>query len=224
MAKMEWIKTAFSAGYDSGDVLAEIPTGNRLKDEVKIGGSYREVFRKAIFPFLRRDSRVLEIGPGKGSWTRAMLAFLPEGSVTAVDFVDVTQWLDPSQYHGRLILHQVEDFDLECVPDDHFDFIWSFGVLCHHTVEQIGRVFSATLRKIKSGGVAVHDYGDWNKIYRSGRIGRFERLFDLPDEEVWWPYNTKEATAATARQAGWEVIFDDLNLCERDGLIVLKRW
>jgi hypothetical protein len=46
----------------------------------------------------------------------------------------------------------------------------------------------------------------------------------LPDEEVWWPYNTKETTAAIARQAGWEVIFDDLNLCERDGLIVLKRW
>src|SRR5579859_6023483 len=137
MADMDWLKTAFTSGYDSGEILDSVPSSTRLKQEVLIGGSYRTAFFKAVFPFLRPDSNVLELGPGKGSWSRAILSFIPEGTLTTVDFVDVTRWLRPEDYAGRLICHQVSDFSLSELPDDQFDFAWSFGVLCHHTIEQI---------------------------------------------------------------------------------------
>jgi hypothetical protein len=218
----EWLKTGFQHGYDSGDVLAEVPNSVRLREEVLIGGSYREAFFKACFPYLRPDSRVLEIGPGRGSWTRAILEHLPDGVLETVDFADCTPWLQPERYGGRLICHRTNDFSLDCVPDDRFDFIWSFGVLCHHTIEQIAGVLASSFRKARRGACAVHEYAEWMKLYRSGRIGQIGELVD--DNSHWWPSNSKESMAAAARAAGWRVIHDDLDLFERDGVIVLKKW
>lgn len=69
-------------------------------------------------------------------------------------------------------------------------------------------------------------YAEWNKLYRSGRPLQVSDLIQKPttDAESWWPSNSKEATARTAEKCGWRVIFDDLDLFERDGLVVLKRW
>jgi hypothetical protein len=226
MAEIDWLKTAFTFGYDSGEILDPVPSSTRLKQEILIGGSYRTAFFKAVFPFLRPDSNVLELGPGKGSWSRAILNFIPEGTLTTVDFVDVTSWLRPEDYAGRLICHQAADFSLSELPDDQFDFAWSFGVLCHHTIEQIEIVLTKLLRKTKIGGVSVHQYADWNKIYKSGRPLQVADLIQksVTDLESWWPSNSKPAMAAAAERAGWRIVFDDLDLFERDGIIVLKRW
>jgi len=200
MAEMEWLKTTFTAGYDSREILDAVPSATRLKQEVMIGGSYRTAFLKAAFPFLRPDSAVLELGPGRGSWSRAILHFIPRGNLTTVDFVDVTDWLRPGDYAGRLTCHQVDDFSLSVLPDEQFDFCWSFGVLCHHTIEQIETVLTALIRKTKIGGVSVHQYADWNKLYRSGRPLQVADLIQKPttDAESGWPSNSKEARAAAA--------------------------
>lgn len=223
MAKLDWLKTAFEHGYDSGDILAEAPNAIRAKEEALIGGSYREAFRKAVLPFLRPDSKVLELGPGMGTWSRAILEYIPDGSLTALDFVDLRSSLRPEDYGGRLLFHQVWDFSFDSVRDNEFDFFWSFGVLCHHTIPQIAEILARSLSKLKIGAVAVHEYGEWNKLFRSGRSRQFEACIHLPDSESWWPFNTKEAMASIAKQAGWEVLFDDLDIFDRDGVIVLKR-
>jgi hypothetical protein len=226
MADIDWLRNYFTYGYDSGEILDPVPSSVRLKQEILAGGSYRDAFFKAVLPFIRPDSNVLELGPGKGSWSRAILHFLPQGTLTTADFVDVTEWLRPDDYEGRLICHRLTDLSLTEIPENHFDFCWSFGVLCHHNIEQIESVLSASLRKVKIGGVAVHQYGDWNKIYSSGRPLQVADLIQQPgtDQESWWPSNSRQAMAAAAERAGWRVLFDDLALFERDGIIVLKRW
>jgi SAM-dependent methyltransferase len=225
VAELEWMRTTFAGGYESGDVLSERPDPVRVREEALIGGSYRECFLKAVLPFLRPDSRVLELGPGRGSWTRALLAHVPQGEVHTVDLLDVSEWLDPREFGGRLTLHQVADLDLSEVPDGYFDLFFSFGVLCHHGTEQIGRILASARRKTIPGGVAVHQYGEWNKLYASGRIVAHP---DLPtresDDDSWWPFNTRDAMRATAEAAGWRVLWDDLDLFARDGVCVLKAW
>jgi hypothetical protein len=76
---------------------------------------------------------------------------------------------------------------------------------------------------MRPGAVAVHQYGEWNKLYASGRMVAFP---DLPtresDEDSWWPFNTRDAMRATAEAAGWTVLWDDLDLFARDGVCVLK--
>jgi hypothetical protein len=199
VATEEWLKSAFAEGYDSGDILSPVPSSRRLHQEALIGGSYREAFHRAVFPFLRPDSRVLELGPGKGSW-----------------------WNNATEYRGRLVRHRVDSFTLDGVPDRYFDVCFSFGVLCHHAIEQIGQVLHATRSKMALGGVAMHQYAETHKFYRSGRAVDFPDLPSLPDS--WWPPNTVEAMAVTAEAAGWTVIEADMGLFDRDGMILLKAW
>lgn len=224
MPTLDWLRREFSYGYDSGNVLSLVPNLRRFREERAIGGSYRNLFKQGLLPRLREDSRVLELGPGRGSWTRAILAHVPRGEVHTVDFQDVTRWLNPARYDGRLTCHRVTDNSMKGPPDRYFDVFWSFGVLCHNNQSSIEEILASALAKMKPGGLAVHEYGDWNKLNAYGwERGRIPLEFrSKPDEEIWWPRNDGESMVRIATRAGWEVVSADLALVQRDGIIVLR--
>lgn len=225
MPTLDWLKKEFNYGYDSGNVLSVIPNRQRRIEEKRIGGSYRKVFMEAVLPYLKPDSVVLELGPGKGSWSRAILENIPDGQLHVVDYQDVSRWLEPEKYDKRLICHKVDDNLFSSVEDDCFDFFWSFGVLCHNNVEQIGEILKNSLCKMKPGGVAVHQYADWKKLEIWGwKKGRVPLEFkDKKDEDIWWPRNDEATMVDIAKEAGWEVLNGDLGLLRRDSIILLKR-
>jgi SAM-dependent methyltransferase len=224
MPTLDWLKSEFKYGYDSGNVLSRIPGRVRFNEERAAGGSYRKLFLQAAVPYLRKDSRVLELGPGRGSWSRALLEFIPDGELHTVDFQDVTQWLKPKRYGGRLICHRVSDNSFSGLPDLYFDFFWSFGVLCHNEIASIRDSLSNARRKLKPQAYAVHQYGDWEKLERFGWAkGRVPVEFkDKPDSEIWWPRNSQASMIAAAEAAGWEVVTADLDLVRRDSIILLR--
>jgi hypothetical protein len=225
MPSEDWLHTAFSYGFDSGNVLSRIPNLRRWFQERKIGGSYRDVFLEAVKPYLTPASIVLELGPGRGSWSRAILQHIPEGQLYTADFVETRKWLNPERYAGRLTSFRVEDNSFSCFQNDYFDFFWSFGVLCHQNPHNISEILTNCLGKMKRGGIAVHQYADWQKLdqfgWRKGRVP--ERFKTLPDAEIWWPRNSREQMATVAKLAGWTVVSEDLGLLERDGMICLRR-
>ena len=73
MPTIDWLKQEFGYGYDSGNVTSFFANRVRRNEEKRIGGSYRRVFKEAIRPFVKSDSNVLELGPGKGSWSRSIM-------------------------------------------------------------------------------------------------------------------------------------------------------
>lgn len=225
MPTKEWLKKEFDYGYDSGNVLALIPRAARRQEEARIGGSYRRVFRKGVLPHLKRDSVVLEIGPGRGSWSRAILRHIPRGRLHTVDFQDVTRWLQPETYGGRLVCHQVTDNSFSRFEDDTFDLFWSMGVLCHNNADHIREILRNALPKMKPGGIAVHQYGDWDKLeaYGWAKGGIPIDFKDQEDDQIWWPRNSKQKMCALAGEAGWTVVTPDLRLVKRDSIIVLRR-
>ena len=225
MPALDWLRNRFRFGYSSGNILVPIPGPIRLVEEAKIAGSYREVFRKAVLPYLAQDSRVLELGPERGSWTRAILKHRPRAQVTVVDFQDVAKWLKPERYDGRLICLRVSDNSFSTVEDGSFDFMFSFGVLCHNDAEHIREILRNSLPKMKREGIAAHQYGDWNKLAAYGwrRGGIPARFQQQADDEIWWPRNTRERMSAMATETGWTILCPDLDLVRRDGIIVLQR-
>jgi Methyltransferase domain len=224
MPTLDWIRAEFHYGYDSGDVLARLPGFVRFREERAIGGSYRKVFLNAVAPYLRSESHVLELGPGKGSWSRAILKYLPSGELHTVDLQDVTKWLHPEKYGARLVCHQVNDNTFDCLQESYFDFFWSFGVLCHNEVGSIRTILGNARKKVKPGAWSVHHYGDWRKLDRFGwKRGRVPVEFQSkPDHEIWWPRNDSDTMARTASEAGWEVVAPDMDMLLRDSMILLR--
>ncbi len=226
MPDQSWLKKEFQYGYDSGDVLALEPDEARRKEEEVIGGSYREVFLKGLLPHLREDSRVLELGPGRGSWTRAILTHVARGEVQTADFQDVTPWLKPENYGGRLVCRRVTDNTFRDFPDDHFDVFWSFGVLCHNNAEDVKEILANARPKLVAGAVCVHQYADWVKMEASKGTtycGLPANYRDLPDADIWWPRNDQARMAEIIRAAGYECLSIDLDLVKRDSIAVFRK-
>jgi len=194
-------------------------------EEESVGGSYRKVFLNAVKPYLKSDSRVMELGPGKGAWSRAILSKIPAGELHILDFQDVTEWLNPERYNGRLHCHKVSDNSFSCVKNDYFDFFWSFGVLCHNNVEHIAEIMKNAIAKMKIGGIAAHQYADWKKLDAFGwEKGKVPTAFrSQPDNDIWWPRNDSATMSAIVEKCGWTVLSPDLDLIKRDSIIVLQR-
>lgn len=224
MPTLGWLQQEFSYGYDSGDVLSLIPGMVRFSEERRSGGSYRRVFKRAVEPYLRPNSKVLELGPGKGSWSRAILKFIPDGELHTVDFQDVTPWLNPDAYAGRLTCHRVQDNTFRGVPDGYFDLFWSFGVLCHNEGASILDILRSVRSKMKPGAISIHQYGDWVKLERFGwsRGGVPDAFKSKSDQDIWWPRNDQQKMTKLAIDAGWEVQCADLGFLKRDSLILLR--
>lgn len=228
MASTDQLRRLFAEGYDSGDVLRRWPDRQRRREESRIGGSYRRFFLEAVRPHLTDTSAVMELGPGRGSWTRALLASVPRGRVEVLDFHDVAQWLRPERHGGRLVCHRIADNSFDAVDDGSFDLFFSFGVLCHNTTPDIAEIMRNALPKMRPGAVAVHHYGDWSKLDALGwdeeRYGVPAAYRELDDEHEWnfWPRNDPETMARVCTEAGWVVEEADLGLFERDSVIRLR--
>ena len=225
MPTTEWLKKEFHYGYESGDILAAMPDAQRQKEEAVIGGSYSVFFEEGVCPLLAKGSRVLELGPGAGSWTKALLGVLTEGEVHTCDFQDVRQWLHPELYDGRLSCTKVRDNSFSEFKDEYFDLFFSFGVLVHCNHDLIYDILRNALRKVKFGGYGLHNFGDWKKLTAWGwDRGKIPTSFaQLTDNEIWWPRNTTVIMAKIAQDAGWTVEKADLEYFQRDGIILLRR-
>jgi len=226
MPTLNSLRRLFPNGYNSGNVLSRIPGPRRIVEEVRVGASYRNVFFRAVQPYIKPDSKVLELGPGSGSWTRAILKHVPRGEVHTVDFQDVRGWIHPDPRGGRLVCYHVFDNSFAAVPAATFDFFWSFGVLCHNNLDHIREIFRNVLSKMKPGAFAAHEIGDWSKLDQLGwgrRWGVPAHFKDQPDDAIWWPRNSAEQTCRVAVEAGWEVVERDLGVLRRDSLCVLRK-
>jgi len=218
MATIAELKTKFRDGYSSGDILSVDPDELRARRERTSGCDYLEIFHKAIAPHIAGKSQVLEIGPGRGSWTKSMLSFNPECTVHALDFLDLTQFFPEDLYDGRLKLVRIQGNTFKEVPNDHFDFFWSFGVLCHCEMPHVQRILERSLMKVKPGCSAIHQHGEW------GKTDRYEKGLAAGKPWIkWWPRNTTANMVKMAKAAGWEVVEPDMGLIDRDGLIHLRR-
>lgn len=226
MPTLDWLKKEFNYGYDSGNVLSVIPSIQRYKEQKLSGGSYKKVFFEAVLPNMCPDSTVLEIGPGRGSWTRAILKHLPQGKLHVVDFQDVSQWLHPENYGERLICHKVSDNSYYSMfQKDSFDFCWSFGVFVHFNVEHIEEVLRNIFPIMKPNGIVSFNFADWEKLeeFGWGKSGIPIDFKNKSDDEIWWPRNNKETMRRVASKIGWEIISIDLDILKRDPIIVLRK-
>jgi hypothetical protein len=123
------------------------------------------ITQACIRPYISPDTVALEIGPGHGAYTRAMLDAREVWCLDALSAEHNAFWEHVgTQPHVHYI--QVRDHSCAMLPEDGIDFVFSFDVLCHVPFEGIEAYAGALVPKLRSGAHCFWMVADYAKYRR----------------------------------------------------------
>ena len=134
-----------------------------------------------IRPYVKPDSVVIEIGPGRGAWTKSIAELNPR-HVYAVDAAS-TEHTGFWNYLGKrpnVDYIVASDFALTGIPDNSADYFFSFGCFCHLRPEMCEAYIGSLARKMKSGAqgfLMIADYDKFNACIARHADTSIERAF-----------------------------------------------
>jgi hypothetical protein len=141
-------------------------------------------FCSCIRPYLAQGATVLEIGPGRGAWTKT---FLGRGCerIYAVDVAppEHTGFWEYVGYHSEIQYIVDQDLSLSEIPENSIDFFFSFGVFCHLLPEMCETYIDSLSRKMRSGGrgfLMIADFDKYNYCRLNSGKTSIRTIFDAP--------------------------------------------
>ncbi|NVM05306.1 MAG: class I SAM-dependent methyltransferase [Candidatus Helarchaeota archaeon] len=152
----------WKGGYYEGDPLD--PYGISTYGQMGFISILHAVYQVCIKPYIKSDTVVLEIGPGRGTWTKTMLNAKEIWCLDVLSAKNNKFWeYIGSKNKGKVNYIQVKDFSCSDLPEEHFDFLFSFGTFCHIPVEGQHKYYRNIYSKIRKGGTAMVMFSDLNK-------------------------------------------------------------
>src|SRR4051794_408332 len=128
MARRDMTEThvVWPGGYFEGDPLD--PMGTSTYGAFGYLSVLHAVYLMCIRPYVDPETRAIEIGPGRGAWTRTLL---PAREVVVIDAVPADangfwEYVGNRAHVQYLVDGAFDDVDL---PEAHFDYLFSFGCL-----------------------------------------------------------------------------------------------
>jgi len=177
-AELKSFGSLWEGGYFEGDPLDPYRSGSTYRGMGFVSVLFA-TYIACIKPYITPSTIALEIGPGRGAWTRTLLG---AKEVWALDALSA-EHNGTLKYLGNppnLIYHQVEDFSCSVLPENHFDYVFSFGCLCHVSFGGITAYARNLFPKLKSGAHCfwmVADYKKFNSaIDRADPTGLWENV------------------------------------------------
>jgi SAM-dependent methyltransferase len=144
--------------------------------------------------WIPEGTAVLEIGPGAGRWTEALLARASQ--LTLLDVSERPLELCRERFAeeaGRMAFVQSSGNDMPGVADGSIDAVWSFDVLVHVAPLDIAGYLSEIARVLTPEGVAVLHHADGRN---RGRV---------PSRAGWRAPMSRGLLAALAAERGLRV-------------------
>ena len=244
-------QTLWKTGYFEGDPLDPMAPSCYL--DIGYMSILHVTYLVCMRPFITPDTVALEIGPGRGAWTKCMLKSREVWCLDALSADHNGFW----QYVGRakhVQYFQVNDFTCSMLPDRHFDYLFSFGCLCHVSFEGITQYLTNLFRKLKPGAncfIMVADYDKYNRAVRTwdqlnvcrtlpARLHTARRIYDAllrkdrrpkllaPDTDDIpapgrWYHAGSERTCELLQKLSYRVINSDMGVNHRDPVIHFTR-
>ena len=163
----------WDGGYFEGDPLDPLGrSGYRKYGYISI---LHATYLRCIKPYVNAGTVALEIGPGRGGWTKALL---PAREVWALDALSAEHngFFEYVGRHDHVKYLQVTDFECRDLSERHFDYMFSFGCLCHVSFEGIAAYARNLFPKLVAGANCFWMVADKSKFLRF--LGERER-FDI---------------------------------------------
>lgn len=132
---------------------------------------------EVMLKYIKSGKTILEIGPGGGRWTEALLQIAKH--LVLIELSDRCIEVCKQRFANcRNISYFVNNgTDLSFISDDSVDFIWSFDVFVHINPKDIGHYLQQLSRILRSGGRGIiHHAKDGNK-YGGWRSDMTAKLF-----------------------------------------------
>jgi hypothetical protein len=153
----------WQGGFFSGDPMDRMYSPHDVFGYV---GIYYAIYLACIKPYVGPETVALELGPGRGAWTRTLLSAREVWALDALSAEHNSFW----EYVGRadnVRYVQVRDFSCSMLPDNSIDYVFSYDTLCHVSFEGI-EAYVANLRpKLHDGAhgfVMVADFAKYRRF------------------------------------------------------------
>jgi hypothetical protein len=168
----------WQGGYYEGDPLD--PMGQSAYGEMGYLSVLYATYLLCIKPYVSSETIVLEIGPGRGAWTKTMLHAREVWCLDALSAEHNGFW----SYVGRqphVRYEHISDFSCSVVPDGSVDFLFSFGCFPHISPEGIAEYMRNLYSKLRPGAHGFISFADYDKLNWAYRhIDRFSVSRTLP--------------------------------------------
>lgn len=138
----------WEGGYYEGDPLVFL--GKSSYGSYGYISTLHATYLRCIKPYITNETVALEIGPGRGGWTKALL---PAKEIWVLDALSAEHngFFEYLNHPKNVKYIQVEDFRCTALPENHFDYMFSFGCLCHVSFDGISEYAENIFDKLKSG-------------------------------------------------------------------------
>lgn len=178
------------------------------------GVTYYEIYDKGVRPFVDEESVVLEIGPGRGAWTKGLLTAKEVWALDAksLEHNKIMEYLNSPE---NLKYFQVRDFECRDLPDDYFDFVFSYGVFCHIPWEGISAYMQNIYKKMKKNAEAVIMISDDVKSPDNVNYGEWYPGCFVP--------NNADKMSKLLKSIGYLTKDSDFLRCKRDSIIYFTK-
>jgi hypothetical protein len=201
-------------GYFEGDPLD--PKASSSYESRSYMSILHATYLRCIKPYVADYINALEIGSGRGAWTKCMLGFaevhvlevLPENSIGIREYLNNP----PNLYYHDITK---EDYT-ETIQDYYFNFMFSFGVLCHLPFNELERFAQNLHDKIDMDNDCFWMISDYKKA------GLPQDKDELPRPGRWYN-NDLERTCIMLEREGYRIIDPDVGTNLRDPIIHFRR-
>lgn len=190
-SEISLFKELWKGGYYEGDPLD--PMGPSGYGHFGYLSCLHATYLRCIRPYVDASTRVLEIGPGRGAWTKCLVERKAK-KIWALDALPADHngfW----EYVGRdpsVEYFQVEDNLCSMIPDGSIDYFFSFGTFCHISPQNITAYMNSIFTKMRPGAVGfvmIADYRKYNAMLISEPRLSISRSFFgrrlLPIRVLW---------------------------------------
>ena len=245
--ELDSFKDQFKGGYFEGDPLH--PLAQSGYKQLGYISTLHATYLRCIKPYVTGRTISLEIGPGRGAWTKALL---PSREVYTLDALSA----EHNRFHEYLghpenvKYFHVQDFNCEMLPDDYFDYMFSYGCFCHVSFEGISAYAKNIFPKLKPNSNCFWMVADYEKYDRAvanlehfsiysaiaprsrkylllkwlfGYLMKRERPHTAAEHDKPVPGRWHHAgigrTCAMLEQVGYRIVDPDVGTCVRDPVI-----
>ncbi|MCF7854711.1 MAG: hypothetical protein K9N51_07935 [Candidatus Pacebacteria bacterium] len=176
-------------GYYEGDPMAPLSVSSY--GQCGFVSVPYAIYLSCIRPYVTGDTVSLEIGPGRGAWTKCLLR---ANHVWVMDAVSEQEnrFFEYLGHPRNVTYIHVHDFSCDDLPPDTVTYMFSFGCLCHVSPVGVREYARNLFPKLKSGcecfwmvsdyalrnrtAMSIEDVSVWRAVRKLLPPGRKSRL------------------------------------------------